>query len=492
MEQTRIKLYTAEQVRRGEILAAKRASVPMFELMERAGAAIFNVLKQQYPKCKHVLVCCGNGNNGGDGFVVARLAKLSGLRVSVWHLGAVDKLKGDAKRAYEQWLEVGGEIQSDHTLEQTVDLVVDALLGTGLNGKVRPNYRVVIEGIKQSGLPVLSIDVPSGLNSDTGVALGCCIKASYTVTFIGRKLGLYTGQARGYTGEIVFDGLGVKNNFEHLASTSSFLVSFESIKSLIPTRNRTAHKGSNGKLLCVGGSEGMGGAILLTTEAALKLGCGLVCTATSQANLNPLLVRTPEAMSCNWIDLEQFEGRMIWSTALAIGPGLSTNKYSQELYQLVATSRLPKVVDADALNILAEIPTIDDQRVLTPHPGEAARLLGVSVSEIEEDRISSVKHLQKRYGGVVVLKGAGTIIYNGDELYICAEGNPGMATGGMGDVLTGVIGSFLAQGLSVEDASLLGVMAHSCAADVCVKSIGEQGLLASEVINSIRALINRV
>ncbi|WP_404972536.1 NAD(P)H-hydrate dehydratase [Vibrio campbellii] len=501
-----LKLYTAEQVRNGEVIAAQMAGVSMYSLMQRAGMAVYERFLHLYPKARTVLVVCGKGNNGGDGYVFATLAKQAQLNVRVFQLGDTTALKGDALRAFEDWQTIDGENSSWsdwHTALLEADVIIDAMLGTGLTGEVRSDSRRYIEQINQVHCPVVSIDIPSGLSADTGAVLGEAIQADHTVTFIGVKQGLCTGQARDYVGELHFSGLGVNVEFESIEEESALGIDHLIIRRLLPERKATAHKGNNGKLLCIGGNQGMSGAIRLCASAAVRTGAGLTAALTHPSSLLPLQVGSPEVMSqaITFDELKEQDNELIkrtrWADALAFGPGFGEDEWAHQAYQLLSQQHKPKVVDADGLNILAMlnqrndvVVLRDEQRVMTPHPGEAARLLNVSTKEIEQDRFAAARQLHERYGGVIVLKGAGTLIYDGVRIYVCLAGNPGMASGGMGDVLSGVIAALLAKGLPIAVAARLGVILHSHAADINVQQKGEIGLLASDVIESLRCAIN--
>ncbi|WP_038875324.1 NAD(P)H-hydrate epimerase, partial [Vibrio jasicida] len=276
-----LKLYTAEQVRKGEVIAAQMVGVSMYSLMQRAGMAVYERFLHLYPRARTVLVVCGKGNNGGDGYVFATLAKQAQLKVRVFQFDNVTALKGDALRAFEDWQTVDGEISSWddwHTALLEADVIIDAMLGTGLNGEVRHEYRRYIDQINQIHCPVISIDIPSGLSADTGAVLGDAIQADHTVTFIGVKQGLCSGQARDYVGELHFSGLGVNVEFESIEEESALGIDHQIIKRLLPKRKATAHKGNNGKLLCIGGNQGMSGAIRLCASAAVRIGAGLTAS----------------------------------------------------------------------------------------------------------------------------------------------------------------------------------------------------------------------
>ncbi|MDF2155309.1 NAD(P)H-hydrate dehydratase [Vibrio sp. CAU 1672] len=497
-----LKLYTAEQVKTGEVTAAQMAGVPMYSLMQRAGMAVYERFQRIYPRAKHVLVVCGKGNNGGDGYVFATLAMQAQLKVNVYQLGDPVSLQGDARQAYLDWRAQGGELRDWGEWRNDLfeaDVVIDAMLGTGLTGEVRDEFRRRIEQINDNYSPVIAIDIPSGLSADTGAALGCAIKAAHTVTFIGVKQGLCTGSGRNHVGELHFCGLGVDKEFESLSQESALGIDHKIIPRLWPKTEACAHKGDHGRLVCVGGNQGMAGAIRLCSTAAARAGAGLVAAITHPDSVLPLQTGCPEVMSAavSAQSLSERDNalarRIQWADILVYGPGFGVDEWAYCAYQQLSGEAKVKVVDADGLNMLAaqHKPAPDQQRIITPHPGEAARLLGVSVAEIEQDRFAAARRLQQEYGGVVVLKGAGTLIYDGQRMYVCLAGNPGMASGGMGDVLSGVLGAMLARGLSLAIAARLAVVIHSHAADLNVTKFGTVGLLASDVIDELRTAINQ-
>jgi ADP-dependent NAD(P)H-hydrate dehydratase / NAD(P)H-hydrate epimerase len=486
------RFYSMNQVREGESLAANAKGLEMFALMERAGQAVFAIGMSQYPSSEHWLVCCGPGNNGGDGYIVASLAKSVGMFVTVWQLGDPDQLKGDARNAYLHWLNHGGQIFDGYHEEvpETVDVIIDALLGTGISGQVRDDVQATFDKINGYSAPVISVDVPSGLCGDTGRVLGKAIHADHTVSFIGLKQGLVTGQARDYVGELHFAGLGVEDIFDQQNRPSARAICSEQLLNVLPSRPSNSHKGDYGKVLLVGGNSGMGGALILSAKATAKCGAGMVASLSHLDNVTPLLISIPEVMSTDWNDRTRIDTRLAWCDVLALGPGLGRDSEAEALYHMLSETTLPKVVDADALYFLAREPKYDSNRVITPHSAEAAKLLGISVEDLEADRYQSVQQLQSKLGGVVVLKGPGTLICDGENTWVCLSGNPGMASAGMGDVLTGVIASFLAQGLTVSEAARFGVLIHSRAGDQEAKMAGQRGLLASDIINQLRHLVN--
>lgn len=487
-----ISLYTAEQVKQGEVAAAKAKSIPMYELMTRAGQAVFDVMMHQYTECQKVLIVCGGGNNGGDGYVVGKLALEAGLQVTLWQVVEETKLKGDALTAYQDYCAAGGDTnEPDLSFDLDYDCIVDALFGTGLSGSVRPDGVSLINRLNRVNAPIVAVDLPSGLSSNSGQVLGACVKADHTVSFIGLKQGLFTGQARDYTGDIHFKGLGVEDIFEQQNTPSALLLNNLSDYEPFLPRLKASHKGTHGKAVIIGGNRGMGGAALLSAQACLRSGSGLTALLTHPENTLASLVVCPEVMASSWEESLVNEQRLEhWCDCIAIGPGLGTDASAQKMFHSVSQQQLPKVYDADALNLLVNHVHEDAQRILTPHPGEAARLLNCSVSEIESERFLAVKRLQQKFDGVTVLKGAGTLICDGQQTYVCNAGNPGMATGGMGDVLTGVILGLLAQGESLTSSAVKGVMVHSLAADMDAEKNGERGLCASDLLPHIRHLVN--
>ncbi len=322
-----IPLYRAEQVKSGEVKAAKAKSIAMYELMLRAGKAVFDVMCHQYPDCKRVLVVCGGGNNGGDGYVIAKLALEAGMQVCVSQSVDKDKLSGDALTAYHDFLAAGGETQTQElNQELAFDCIIDALLGTGLKGEVRPNLAKLIEKLNNSGVDIVSVDVPSGLSSDTGRSLGVSINASHTVSFIGLKCGLFTGQARDYVGEVHFCGLGVEDVFDQQNTPIAHLLNSVCDFSPLEKRRKSAHKGHHGKALIIGGNQGMGGAALLSSQACIRVGAGLTALLTHPDNTLASIIACPEVMAASWEDKNQLEHRLNqWCNCIAIGPGLGTD-----------------------------------------------------------------------------------------------------------------------------------------------------------------------
>jgi len=485
-------LYLSETVRQGEKRVAKALGIPMYDLMERAGESVFSVVETRFKQCRHILVVTGTGNNGGDGYVVARLALKSGYKVTLWQVGSAVKITGDAKTAEQRFLAKGGCILSpaDH-VDSSVDLVIDGMLGTGLKGAVRDDVASVTRILNNTELPIVSIDAPSGLNTDTGRALGETIRSAITVTFIAMKQGLVTGQARRYVGELLFAGLSVDSEFADCYEADSLLTN-EGWLSALKERSQDSHKGTHGRLLIVGGGDGMSGAAYLAAAASLRTGTGLTALTVHDSSCLPVRSLLPEAMVSQTSELLS---RLKWSSTICLGVGLGRLDWGQDVYQTVMKEAhaTPKVIDADGLYWLAkkrcEVGLIENT-IITPHPGEAAMLLDCSVTDVEDNRYRAVNQLCQKYQCVTVLKGAGTLVSDGKKTVVCHAGNAGMATGGMGDVLAGVISSLLAQGYQTFDAATLGTLIHSMAADHNAERHGQVGLMASDVLGSLRYIIN--
>jgi len=488
-----VSLYTAEQVRELDRLAIEEAAIPGYTLMSRAGEACWQRLQTCWPGARSVVVVCGTGNNGGDGFVVARLARAAGLQVRLLQMGDAERIKGDALTARTDFVEAGGTIAAFAADALAgADVIIDALLGTGLQQALEGAWHDAVVAINATGIPVLAVDIPTGLDADSGAVPGVAVHAVETVTFIGRKRGLYTGQGKDFTGRVSFTDLDVPASVYAQCATDCRLVEQPVLGRLAAQRPRAAHKGDFGHVLVLGGGPGMAGAARLAGEAALRSGAGLVSLATHVEHATVIAAACPELMvhavatPLDLIDLMQ------GATVIVAGPGLGQTAWAQGLLSAVLESKLPRVLDADALNLLAREPVPCGNCVLTPHPGEAGRLLALTTREIEADRFAAITALQEHYGGSIVLKGAGTLVASGVRyVSVCANGNPGMATAGMGDVLSGVIGGLIAQGLAVAEAAVAGVCVHATAGDRAARQ-GERGMMAGDVIAEIRSVMNPV
>ncbi|MBV8871907.1 MAG: bifunctional ADP-dependent NAD(P)H-hydrate dehydratase/NAD(P)H-hydrate epimerase [Metakosakonia sp.] len=483
-------IWPADELRRAEKEAADSLGITLFELMQRAGEAAFNVARAYYPTTRHWLVLCGYGNNGGDGYVVARLAAAAGIEVTLLAVEGSKPVPEEALAAREAWLNAGGVIHAaDIIWPEGVDLIIDGLLGTGLNSAPREPGAALIAQANAHPAPILALDIPSGLLAQTGTTPGAVIEAAHTITFIALKPGLLTGKARDVVGVLHHHALGLEN---WLAGQPTLLTRVDAtfLPHWFRPRRPTSHKGSHGRLVIIGGDHGTAGAIRMAGEAALRAGAGLVRVLTRSENIAPVITARPELM-VHQLTPQSLEESLEWADVVVIGPGLGQQEWGKKALQKVENFRKPMLWDADALNLLAINPDKRHNRILTPHPGEAARLLGCSVAEIESDRLLSAQRLLQRYAGVVVLKGAGTVVAGADgKVSIIDAGNAGMASGGMGDVLSGIIGAMLGQKLEPYDAACAGCLAHGVAADVLAARQGMRGMLATDLFSTLVRVVN--
>ncbi|MGL4270287.1 MAG: NAD(P)H-hydrate dehydratase, partial [Plesiomonas sp.] len=499
-------LYDTAWVRRAEQHAVAALGISLWQLMQRAGAAAWQWIEQHHPALRSLVIVCGNGNNGGDGLVLACLAAQAGVRVSVYMPAfAGQTLVQPAQQALQAWLAQGGHLLHDVArLDTQADLVVDALLGIGVNGAVRPDIAKVIQWVNTHSMPVLALDIPSGLQADSGTVAGVAVQADATLTLVALKRGLFTGQARDYTGQIYYAALGLESWLAGQPALQQRL-SAADLGRYLPARRPCSHKGEHGRVLVLGGELGTGGAVCLAAEAALRSGAGLVRVLTRAEHVPVLLTRCPEVMVQAYTP-SALKAALDWAQVIACGPGLGQSTWAQEMVAAVQESGKPTLWDADALNVLAQTgpwatPAASAHHIFTPHPGEAARLLGCTVAQVEQDRFAAVRQLQQRWGGVVILKGAGTLIANREHICLADVGNPGMASGGSGDVLSGICAALLAQRLCIYarqcydlhneategtadpllDAACAAVLLHGAAADQCALQ-GMRGMLASDLL----------
>lgn len=484
-------LYSPAAVRAMDARAIGELGIPGLTLMERAGRGAFEALRRRWAGLGRLAVVCGVGNNAGDGYVVARLAREAGLAVEVLQLGDQARLQGDAGLALQRWLNAGGQVQPFAAARlQSAELVVDAIFGTGLDRAVRGEWAQAIAVINALGRPVLALDIPSGLHGGTGAVLEQAVRAAATITFIAPKCGLYTGAGPACTGEVLVDDLGVPDAVRASQPPMARLLHGSDLAKLLPSRPRDAHKGLFGHVLILGGDHGFGGAARMAAEAAARVGAGLVSVATRAEHVPALLGPRPELMVSAVAGARDLPPLLARASVVAVGPGLGQAAWGRELLEAALGFAGPLVVDADGLNLLAAAPRRRSNWVLTPHPGEAARLLGKATGAVQADRLEAARQLAGRYGGVVVLKGAGSIVQGEGGLpLISSAGNPGMASGGMGDVLTGVVAGLLAQGLEPAQAAATAMQVHALAADAAAAD-GERGLLASDLMPHLRRLVN--
>ncbi|AVI86823.1 bifunctional ADP-dependent (S)-NAD(P)H-hydrate dehydratase/NAD(P)H-hydrate epimerase [Pseudomonas syringae pv. tomato] len=480
-------LYSAAQVRDldARLIAA---GTPGLELMQRAAHATWRAIRRRWPEANQLTVLAGRGNNAGDGYLVAALAHKAGWQVNVLAVGDPAGLTGDAASAHAAASGIDTQAWGGQPL---AGVVLDALLGTGLNGEVREPFLSAINAINASGLPVAAVDIPSGLSADTGHKSGATVRADLTVTFIGLKLGLLTGDAADLVGELVFDDLQADPALVAQTPTSAKRLDAHNLPYLAP-RPRTAHKGLFGRVLVIGGDHGFGGAALLCAESALRSGAGMLTLATRAEHVPAALTRMPEIMSAAIRSANQLMALIEPASVLVVGPGMGQGSWGRSLLSAAANADRPQVWDADALNMLAAGQvSLPKNSVITPHPGEAARLLGVGIKDIQADRPAAVRALARKFNTVCVLKGSGSLIADADgRLALCNHGHPAMATAGLGDVLAGLIGALMAQHLTPFDAACLAVWLHASAG----QEVGEsgRGLAASDIIPAIRQLLEEL
>jgi NAD(P)H-hydrate epimerase len=503
-------LYNVASVVQLEQVAIKQFSVSAYELMKRAGDAVFQLLKIKYPHAKKVLILCGAGNNAGDGYVVARLCKETGFDVSVISLINPSSLKNEALLAYQDWRRIDGNvlaenITADVSLIAEAEVIIDALLGTGLRREVSAEWADWINAVNQAGKQVVAVDVPSGLMADTGDIAGCAIRADFTVCFIGLKQGMFTAQGKDVCGEIIFDGLALPEEvYSQVEADARLVVAVDYSK--LPERKASSNKGNFGHVLIVGGNVNMPGAIILAATAALRAGAGLVTVVTVAENSLVISTAVPEAMikTCEIDSIPDVLNADFINgiTHVAIGMGLAQDDWALALLRFCVQLAKPVLFDADALNLIAlhDI-KISSPLVITPHPGEAARLLSsrllsndqaLGSADIQQDRFAAVTALHVLFADsescMVVLKGSGSLLFDGQLIKVCALGNAAMAAPGMGDVLSGIIIALMAQGLNNNDAAELGVCLHARVADEVAQG-RTRGLLASDVVAALPGVL---
>lgn len=512
-------LVSAEEMRALDRFAIEKSGIPGLVLMENAGRGVLCVLNRCFPRWKtyKIGVLCGKGNNGGDGFVVARYLREQGVSVEVFLAASPEEVSGDAKLSMEIFLRGGGGITylgsrgislDTHISWSSFDLLVDALLGTGLKSEVRDPMASIIEQVNQSNVPVLSVDIPSGLCSDTGRALGVAVRAEVTVTFGLPKLGHFLYPGRELSGKLFVIDIGIPARASEEHKLTRELIEPAMLCGMLPPRSPQAHKGQFGHLFVLAGSAGKTGAGVMACEAALRVGAGLVTMGLPRSLNSAMEARLTEVMTLPLPEgaeqslsmaaakeiLESLEGK----SGLVLGPGLSTRGETPELVrELVRKVSLPMVIDADGLNGLAgHLDLLKDNpgvKILTPHPGEAARLLSLSSSQVQSDRLEAALELSQRSSSYVVLKGAGTILAEPQgRLRLVPTGNPAMATGGMGDILTGIIAGLLIQGLEPFDAMSLGAYLHGLVADEWVAATGKRGLAATDLLGWLPGALERI
>jgi len=462
-----------------------------YTLMLRAGRAVFATVVNAWPNARRWQVICGGGNNAGDAYVVALLAAEQGIEVSVVALSPVKDLSGDAATAYSDFVAQGGVAETfDGSLDAQADLLIDGLLGNGLAREVAGEFAAAVLAMNVHSAAVVSLDIPSGIHGDSGAIMGVAVQAAMTVTFVGLKSGLFLDAGPDHAGELVFFDLDLAD--EHCSAEEPVLRRIDSdvTRKVLPPRQRNAHKGDFGHVLVVGGGPGMPGAARICAESALRSGAGLVSVATHASHTASISAGRPELM-CHAVEsANDLVELLAQADVVAIGPGLGTDSWAKTLFTAVLERDLPMVVDADALNLLAGAVQQRDNWILTPHPGEAGRMLGTTTQKVQADRCAALASIEDRYGGTVVLKGSGTLVSSQDgSPWLCCAGNPGMASPGMGDALTGIVAALLGQGLSQEQAAVVGTQIHAAAGDAAGEA-GERGMIVSDLMAQIRRQVN--
>lgn len=484
-------IYSVQSVRAIDRAAIGDAGISGYTLMTRAARAAYSYARGHFPDAKRWQIVCGAGNNAGDGYVLARLAAEDGLLVSVVAVVSPDALTDDAATAYGDFAGSGGVVlEWTGELDPEADLLVEGVFGSGLTRDVEGVFADVLRSINEHAAPVLALDIPGGIDGDSGRIRGVAVRAELTVTFVGLKTGLFLGDAPAHTGRLEFADLDIPESCRGLVRAEMLRIPESLAGTHLGRRPRAAHKGDFGSVLVVGGGPGMPGAIALCGEAALRCGAGRVYVATHPDHNAAIAAARPELMCHGLRTPAELDELLSRATVVVLGPGLGRSAWAEQMFDAVIGTNLPLVVDADALYWLAKLPRHRDNWILTPHPGEAAVLLATDNGTIQDDRLSALMAIHEKFGGVSILKGAGTLIKSGASVPgICTNGNPGMASPGMGDVLAGVIGALLAQGLPAGVAANLAVDIHARAGDRAALD-GERGLLASDLMPQLRALVN--
>lgn len=496
-------LFTAEQVKAIDAAAIAQLNCAGFDLMQTAAQAAWQLFKQRYPQAQRVVVFCGKGNNAGDGLVFAALAKQAWIDVTVLLLEPVASFSDTAQQAYEYASQNGVECISVDSVDviqylQSADVVIDAILGIGLSGEVKSAYKTCIEQINASNKSVLAMDIPSGLCANTGVVLGSAINAELTISFIALKQGLLMHEGLAWCGELFFADLNVPP-----AVFAEFVPSLNAQqavkKHVMPARTATAYKSNFSHVLVVGGDYGMGGAAILTAEAAARTGAGLVTLATRTEHVAPMLARCPSVMAHGVDTAAQLKPLIEAADYIVVGPGMAESAWVEQMFNACLDAQKPMVIDAGALNLLAQNTCFMNKlnalpsAVYLPHPGEAACLLNTTAAHIQQDRVQALHNLDVKLPGVVLLKGAGTLMAEQGQKLLCARANQALATAGMGDVLAGIVAGVLAQANNSEASFLekvnFAVTLHLDAAEFCEKQQALESVLPSDVVKSIGSVL---
>ncbi|MFT3905387.1 MAG: NAD(P)H-hydrate dehydratase [Steroidobacteraceae bacterium] len=485
-------LYCAAQVRALDATAIEQGT-PGYTLMRRAGEAALQVLRSRWPTVLHFAVVAGGGNNAGDGYVLARFAQAAGLQPVVLAVVPPERLKDEARQACDDWQASGGQILPfEMAALESVELVVDALLGIGARAPLDDAHRQAVAAINAARKPVLALDLPSGLDADTGAEQDLAVRADCTISFVALKSGLFLGAGPELAGRLFFDDLQVQVPDTARFQPQLLRLDETLISQALPRRRREAHKGEFGRVLIIGGAVGMPGAVRLAGEAALRCGAGLVTVACAPENLPIVAAGRPELILLPLPDAAPLAAALQAAEIIAIGPGLGRSAWSRRVLERVLEANRPLIIDADALNLLAEAGrSAPPGSILTPHPGEAGRLLGRHGALVQKDRLAALDALLERHDATIVLKGAGTLVgRRGQVTALCERGNPAMAGPGMGDVLTGAIAGILGQCRDPWLAARAAVLVHAMAGDEMARVIGARGLLAGELAEELTRWVN--
>jgi ADP-dependent NAD(P)H-hydrate dehydratase / NAD(P)H-hydrate epimerase len=486
-------LYSAAASRAVDAEAMVQLNVPGYTLMRRAAQAALALLMQQYPGVGAISVVCGKGNNAGDAYLVASGAHQLGIKVQLLAAKPPSSLQGDAATAFAE-ATANGLVVEDQFKSFTGGVIVDGLLGTGLRGAPQSDYAMWIERINNSALPIVSLDVPSGVETDTGGTPGAVVNAAHTLSFITRKIGLHTGAGLAAAGQRHLDDLGVPPQ----CFPASVITSLRWHRDMLPELKVNTYKHRQGHVVIAGGDDNMPGAVIMAAAAALRAGAGMVTVLTRPGHTAALVSRTPEVMVLGYVesgDDVRVNELLSKASCVVLGPGLGRSQWSESLYNQVVDAARPTLLDADGLYWLAAQGSWTGAALtITPHVAEAARLLDVEADKVQADRLAAARQLAEKYACQGVLKGAGSVVFaqHNAELAICAHGNPGMASAGMGDVLSGVLGAML--GYTVDSftpnkALHAGVALHSAAADHAALELGQRSLQATDVIAALPALL---
>ncbi len=479
-------LYLPEMVYQLDKAAVEQDGLAEIELMQRAGQSVWRSLVTRWPEVSTITVFAGAGNNGGDAFVVALSARRQGVEVQLLIQGDLSRQSDTSRHFRELWEQAGGEYEDWQGQALNGDVIVDGLLGIGLQRELNDHWQELIASINECDVPRVAIDIPSGLNGATGNPQPVAVEAQLTVTFIGAKTGQYLADGPDYCGELVYEDLGVTTSRRQAIPAALKVI--DSCQ-LPPPRRLNSHKNHYGNLLIIGGDQGMSGAVALAAQAALRSGAGLV-TALVHPECRGNLASFPEIMVLGW---DALESRLSQASVVVIGPGLGDSAAAARCLQSLHQVDLPMVVDASALKIEFLHSLKSKQLVITPHPGEAATLLSCAAAEIQADRLKACNRLVETFAATCVLKGSGSLIgQQGTIPALNLAGNPGMASAGMGDVLSGIIAAMLGQGLTPFEAAKTGVFIHGLCAEYCCTERDQTGLIASDIIKQIPAVVKRL